>query len=93
MKCSAEECRNILRIRLNMVKAIANFKGKYGDDWKCKGCEKEIETTEHMVDCKEYKKMIKWKKDVNIETENTEELKMIVEYIDAIEELKEKRGW
>ena len=49
-KCSAQQCKEIMKIRLNMIQTKANFKNKDGD-CKCPaGCTEE-ETTEHMITC------------------------------------------
>ena len=93
MECTAEECKNILKIRLNMVNARANYKGTYGGDTKCRACKTEEETTEHLIDCEQYKRLVGCSRNMDVMTENIEELKQLTEYVDKVEKLKEKRGW
>ena len=45
-ECAIEEVSNIMRIRLHMVYAKANYGGG-----KCRRCEIEEETTEHVLCC------------------------------------------
>merc|ERR1712023_585595 len=49
-ECGLSEGINILKIRLNMVKARDNFKNTETDS-KCRICMKESETTEHVLGC------------------------------------------
>ena len=93
MEWTAEECKNILKIRLNMVNARANYKGTYGGDTKCRACKTEEETTEHLIDCEQYKRLVGCSRNMDVMTENIEELKQLTEYVDKVEKLKEKRGW
>ena len=46
----------IMKIRLNMVEIGENFKGKYGEKY-CMACNEEKETTEHVIQCGQYKKL------------------------------------
>ena len=57
-KCSMEQVKKIMRIRLNMIELKSNFKGKYKDTL-CPACEAEAETTEHVLKCREYQKLTK----------------------------------
>ena len=59
--CSIKDVTKIMRFRLNMTKTKANYKGKY-DDLTCDGCKEEQETTEHIISCEEYKRMLERKK-------------------------------
>ena len=77
-----EECKNILKIRLNMVNARANYKGTYGGDTKCRACKTEEETTEHLIDCEQYKRLVGCSRNMDVMTENIEELKQLTEYVD-----------
>ena len=43
-----------LKLRLNMIK----FDSNYGKKGTCKICQKVAETMEHMLECKETKKII-----------------------------------
>ena len=52
--CGMEETTKLLKLRLNMIK----FDSNYGKKGTCKICQKVEETMEHMLDCKEAKKII-----------------------------------
>ena len=56
-KCRMEEVKTIMKVRLNMTELKANFRGKYRDTI-CPACEKDEETTEHVIRCKEYKRLV-----------------------------------
>ena len=75
-----------------MTKIKANYKGKY-NDLTCDGCKGEQETTEHIVNCKEYKRMFKWtnKTQVMNKTSTTEQLS-IAQYAEEIEQYKQRFG-
>ena len=44
--CSVKEASKIMRVRLNMVNAMGNYGGG-----KCRRCNIEEETTEHILEC------------------------------------------
>ena len=48
--------KKIMKMRLNMTELKANFKGKY-EETECAACRKEMETTEHVIECEEYRKL------------------------------------
>ena len=52
--CGMEETTKLLKLRLNMIK----FDSNYGKTGTCKICQKVAETMEHMLECKEAKKLI-----------------------------------
>ena len=56
-KGTLNECKESLKIRLNMIETTANFIGRYGEDIQCKACGEKEETTEHILECKTYRKM------------------------------------
>ena len=56
-ECRMEEVKEIMKIRLNMTELKPNFCGKYRDRI-CSACEKEDETTEHVIQCQEYKRLL-----------------------------------
>ena len=56
-ECRMGEVREIMKIRLNMTELKPNFCGKYRDRI-CSACEKEDETTEHVIQCQEYKRLL-----------------------------------
>ena len=47
----------IMKIRLNMVVIKANYKGMKKNDGLCRACKEQEESTEHVIKCKEYKKI------------------------------------
>ena len=69
-ECSMALVKDIMKIRLNMAYYICyivghglnmveigeNFKGKYGQKY-CMACNEEKETTEHVIQCGQYKKL------------------------------------
>ena len=88
-----EKVKSIMRVRLNMVEVKANFKGKY-PDIKCTACKQEEETTEHVIKCLEYKRLIGH----SIKIENTVEESMqkadwLIEASEVFERIEETRKW
>ena len=81
-----------MRFRLNMTKIKANYKGKY-DDLTCDGCKEEQETTEHIVSCKEYKRMFERKRETQVldKTQKTEQIN-IAQYAGEKEQYKQRFG-
>ena len=67
--CSIKNVTKTMRYRLNMTKIKANYKGKC-NDLTCDACKEEQETTEHIPNCKEYRRMFKWTK----ETQETKKI-------------------
>jgi hypothetical protein len=55
-KCSILTVKKIMKVRLNMVEISENFRGRY-DHELCAACNAEKETTEHVIKCKQYKKI------------------------------------
>ena len=55
-KCRMEKVRKIMQMKLNMTELKANFKGKYNNTLS-PACKKETETTEHVIDCDEYRQL------------------------------------
>ncbi len=81
-----------MRYRLNMTKIKANYKGKY-NDLTCDACKEEQETTEHITNCKEYRRMFKWTKETQETNKNsTTELLSIAQYAEEIEQYKQRFG-
>ena len=50
-QCKMEQVKKIMKMRLNMTELKGNYKGKY-QDTVCPACEKEEETTEHVIRCR-----------------------------------------
>jgi len=91
-KSNVTTSKQIMKTRLNMINLKSNFKGS-SIDQRCTACKKENETTEHVLRCEKYKKLIN--KDIqnyNIKTDNIENLKIISEYMNCIEGFKEKNN-
>ena len=79
--CRMEETTKLLRLRLNMIK----FDSNYGKRGTCKICQKVAETMEHMLECKEAKKIIGGiTGSETIMSENKEELMTIYNYMEII---------
>ena len=79
--CSMEETTKLLRLRLNMIK----FDSNYGKRGTCKICQKVAETMEHMLECKEAKKIIGGiTGSETIMSENKDELMTIYNYMERI---------
>ena len=57
---SVGECRQILRMRLHMVKAKMNYKGSF-ENLICEACKEDVETTEHMLNCKKFREVFSYK--------------------------------
>ena len=90
--CSIKDVTKIMRYRLNMTKIKANYKGKY-NDLTCDACKEEQETTEHITNCKEYRRMFKWTKETQETNKNsTTELLSIAQYAEEIEQYKQRFG-
>ena len=49
-KCSVKECKDIMEVRLNMIKLRGNFKEKEKTTKCPAGCQEE-DTTEHLMEC------------------------------------------
>ena len=93
-ECRKDECRDIMEVRLNMIEAKKNFKGRHGEDVLCIACRIEEETTEHLLKCRAYQKETREEiREVDIRTENTQELKRMIEYIKEVEEIRDRKGW
>ena len=47
-----KQCIVMIKTRLNMIETKCNYKNKFKDDLKCKLCDNENDTTEHLLQCK-----------------------------------------
>ena len=93
-KGTLNECKESLKIRLNMIETRASFKGRYGEDIQCKACEEKEETTEHILECKTYRKMTRRKIEKNeIKEDNIEIQRKIANYFKMVEKIKEENNW
>ena len=95
-KCKMEQVKEIMKLRLNMSELKSNFKGKYKDTI-CPACEEKEETTEHVIQCKEYQRLIPHngnEEDVGVPMEEKMgNLKWLIEAAKRIEEIEEPRKW
>ena len=88
-----EKVKSIMKVRLNMVEVKANFKGKY-PDLKCAACKQEEETTEHVIKCPEYKRLIGHSIKVeNSVEESMQEAEWLIEASQVFERIEETRKW
>ena len=87
-----EEVKKIMKVRLNMTELKANFPGKYHDR-TCPACGKNDETTEHVIQCDAYKKLVghelRIDKDIKEHMNNTEWLKEAIKVYELIEETRQ----
>ena len=94
-KCQMGNVKEIMKLRLNMVELKANFKGKYGDV-KCPACGEDDETTEHVIKCKEYKRITNHNVEIN-ENEQFVDLMndctWLMKASRAYQQIEETRKW
>ena len=91
--CSMGKVKKIMEMRLNMIELKANFKGKY-TDVLCPACGVHEETTEHVIRCTEYRKIVGH----DLKTEQgLEELMSSVEWLEeacgVYSQIEETRKW
>ena len=85
--------RKIMKVRLHMTELKANFRGKYTDD-VCPACEREEETTEHVIRCTEYQRMTGHQLDDGREImEMMRDTKWLLQAADDYERIEEAREW
>ena len=91
--CRMTKVKSIMKMRLNMIDVKANFKGMYQDKM-CAACKMELETTEHVIQCLEYKRIvghsIKVEKTVQ---ECMQDLEWLLEASEVYERIEETRKW
>ncbi len=86
-KCNMEELTQLLKLRLNMIPLECN----YGKKSKCKMCEDEMETTEHMLMCKITQQKVGYSVKGRLTSECKGELSEISKYQQrVIQEIKEQ---
>ena len=79
------DTKTYIDIRLNMTKLKMNFKSSEYD-LKCRGCQMENETTEHVVKCRSIKTMISWPDEKILEencflnTDDIDKVRATIEY-------------
>ena len=87
---SMKEVKKILEIRLNMIELKCNFKGKYTDT-TCPACNLEDETTEHVLECKEYQKLTGHS--IDPENKNFDDMEWLRQAIPVYDLIQETRKW
>ena len=78
-----------------MTELKANFRGKYRDT-TCPACEKEEETTEHVIRCQEYKRLVGHTWDALDEgtiSENMNDTSWLIEAAKIYTRIEETRKW
>ena len=90
---TADMCRIIMRVRLNMTKLKSNYKG-LGKDVLCTACKAEEETTEHVFNCTAYRRALESKVQVDITRESrlSSKLKEASVFANELEQYKDKMG-
>ena len=56
-KIEFKDCINKMKLRLNMIETKCNFKGKYLKNQTCEICNENLDTTEHLFECKKMDKL------------------------------------
>ena len=87
-ECRMEKVKKIMKMRLNMVELKANFKGKY-EDTTCAACRKAVETTEHVIECEEYRKITGH----SLKQMEWDNLAWLEEACEVYEQIEEVRNW
>ena len=97
-KSRMEHVKKIMKVRLNMTELKSNFKGKY-DDTMCPACDKEEETTEHVIKCSEYQRLTQHTMNEKMEElglgmENImENMEWVTNAAEEFEKIEETRKW
>ena len=97
-KCRMEQVKKIMKVRLNMTELKSNFKGKYKDSM-CPACEKEEETTEHVIKCSEYQRLTQHTMNEKMEELGLEmedimnNMEWITNAAEEFEKIEETRKW
>jgi hypothetical protein len=87
-QCNMSVVKRIMKMRLNMTEVKRNFRGKY-NDMLCPACGIEEETTEHVILCTEYKRLIQH----DINTFDMNNLQWQIEASQIYERIEETRQW
>ena len=91
--CSMAKVKNIMKLRLNMTDLKANFKGKH-QDTMCVACKLEPETTEHVIQCPEYRRIVGHSIIVNETVERCmQDVVWLQEASEVYERIEETRKW
>lgn len=81
----------------NMIELKRNFKGKY-DNTICPACEKEEETTEHVIRCKEYQRLtqhtlVEGEEDEFNLPDKIDNVAWLIKAGEGLEKIEETRKW
>ena len=92
--CSMSQVKKILELRLNMTELKANYRGKYTDA-VCPACQAEEETTEHVIQCPEYKRLVGHKLDEGEKplSSKMNDLQWLKEAANVFQKIEETRKW
>ena len=76
-----------------MTELNANFKGKY-QELKCVACKEEEETTEHVIQCPEYKRLTGHSIEIEHSVEESmQNLEWLLEASEVYEAIEDTRKW
>ena len=89
IECESKKCKTVMKIRLNMVEAKANYKNKYNSDLTCRFCRIEEETTEHLFKCDKINRIIGSKLDTDQLESKIKSTKWLIEAASRVEEIEE----
>ena len=90
-KCNAETGRKIMTMRLNMIKIKSNYKNNHIDTI-CSACKEEEETTEHILQCSVYKKLVSHELNTDNIKENMRNTKWLIEAAKVCERIEETKA-
>ena len=87
-RCNMAVVKRIMTMRLNMVEVKRNFRAKY-NNMMCPACGDEEETTEHVILCHEYKRIVGH----NIDRIDMNDLQWQIEASRVYKNIEETRRW
>ena len=91
-----EQVKKIMKMRLNMTELKGNYKGKY-QDTVCPACEKEKETTEHVIRCPEYQGLTKHTLNKMVDEKGIDDamndLQWLTNAAEEFERIEDTRKW
>ena len=95
-QCKMEQVKKIMKMRLNMTELKGNYKGKY-QDTVCPACEKEEETTEHVIRCPEYQRLTKHTLNKMVDEKGIDDamndLQWLTNAAEEFERIEDTRKW
>ena len=89
-----EDVGKVLKMKLHMTKFLANYTSK-GENRKCRLCNKDDETNEHILDCHRVKRILKHLKidSTYLESENIVKCMKAAKVLEAVEKILEQRKY